>query len=102
MTFGNIEDDIRPILKENIGARCDDMQLYAAYVYRKLDERGKDWLLKVFSDRRFRIIHGIAPYESVSRIRRKLQAMDATLLAPTEVTRERKEAEKRYKAYARD
>lgn len=103
MEFVKVEDDVRPILKNSIAARCDDMALYAYYVYTKLAgfEKGAGWLERVFSDRRFRIYHGIAPYDTVSRVRRKLQEDNEDLRAPKEFIEEKKQAEKEYKDYAR-
>lgn len=103
MSYRKVEDDIRPILKEDMTARCDDMALYSSYVYSKIKDYGYGigWLQKVFGDRRFRIIHGIAPFETVSRCRRKLQANDPKLRPAKEYMEERKRVEKEYKAYAR-
>lgn len=103
MTFKTVEADVRTILKDDMIARCDDMALYGSYAYRKVSDLGygEGWLVKVFSDRRFRIIHGIAPYGTVSRVRRRLQRKDATLKAPPEIVAERKKAEQEYKKYAR-
>ena len=104
MSFKKVEDDLRPILKYNMAARCDDMTLYASYVYEKLKdaETGAGWLQKVFSDSRYRIAYGIAPYETVSRIRRKLQENNEDLKAPENYRKERKRLELKYKAYARE
>ena len=105
MTFQTIEQDITPILKEDEAARSDDMALYANYVYSKISKLnygGAGWLQKVFSDRRFRIIHGIAPYESVSRVRRKLQEKHEDLRPTKAYQEERKRVEANYKKYARE
>ena len=104
MEFKTVEQDITPILKESEAARCDDMALYANYAYGKLAkfDYGAGWLEKVFSDRRFRIIHGIAPYETVSRVRRKLQEKYENLRPSKEYQDERKRAELEYKKYARE
>ena len=101
MAFKRVEEDVKEILKENMQARCDDMKLYASYVYNKLDEKGEEWLLKVFSDKRFRIINGIAPYETVSRVRRKLQEEHEELKAPDYIIQQKKEQERAYRMYAR-
>ena len=104
MEFKTVEQDIAPILKEDEAARCDDMALYANYVYGKLQglNYGEGWLQKIFSDRRFRIIHGIAPYETVSRVRRKLQEKYEDLRPSKEYQEERKRVEVEYKKYARE
>ena len=122
MTFNTIEQDVAAILEYNRTARADDMALYAAYVYEKMkntDEfeklqqavENKDyttktkiingWMINVFSDRRFRIAHGVAPYESVSRVRRMVQAKDESLKAPPEIVEEKKKIERNYRNYAR-
>ena len=103
MEFKTVEQDIKPILKESEAARCDDMALYANYVWTKLEkfEYGAGWLEKIFSDRRFRIMHGIAPYETVSRVRRRLQAENENLRPSKAYQEERKRAEVEYKKYAR-
>ena len=104
MDFEKIEDEVREILKVNMQARADDMKLYADYVFTKLNKMGYSkvgWLEKVFSDTRFRLIHGIAPDESVSRIRRKLQNEDIALQPDLITVKARKELIKEYKAYAR-
>jgi hypothetical protein len=44
---------------------------------------------------------GIAPYESVSRIRRKVQFHYAELRPTEEVRAEKKALEKKYRAYAK-
>lgn len=104
MEFRKVEDDITPILKYSEAARCDDMALYANYVYMKLNnyEKGAGWLERVFSDRRFRIYHVIAPYDTVSRCRRKLQETYENLRPSEEYREERKRAEREYKKYAKE
>ena len=103
MTFNTIEKDVADILEYNHAARADDMVLYAAYVWEKVQGLGygKGWLEHVFSDRRFRLAHGIAPYESVSRIRRMVQEKDETLRATPETIEEKKRIERNYRNYAR-
>ena len=104
MEFKTVEQDITPILKYSEAARCDDMALYANYVYTKLTnfEKGAGWLERVFSDRRFRIYHGIATFEAVSRCRRKLQEKYEELKPSENYRKERKLAEQEYKKYARE
>ena len=103
MEFKTVEQDIKPILEESEAARCDDMALYANYVWTKLNkfDYGAGWLEKVFSDRRFRIMHGIASYETVSRVRRRLQAENENLRPSKAYQEERNRAEVEYKKYAR-
>jgi hypothetical protein len=104
MEFYKVEEDIKEILKNDMVARCDDMALYANYVYTKLSRSNEvnnnGWLIKVFSDRRFRIIHGIAPYGTVSRVRRRLQEENINLRPSEYYLKERKRAEREYKKYA--
>lgn len=102
MKIKDVEKDVKRILEENTAARCDDLKLYHAYCVRKLgDATNGNWLVSVFTNLRFRLAYGIAPYESVSRARRKLQERYASLQAPPEVVAERKEMLKRYKLYAK-
>lgn len=102
MSFKTVEQDVKAILEKNQQARCDDMKLYACYVYEKVQGKGvSEWLLTVFSDTRFRITNGIAPYETVSRVRRKLQENYAELQAPDYIKQSKKELERKYKLYAK-
>ena len=103
MRFKTVEEDVTKILKEDEAARCDDMALYANYAYGKLANRsyGAGWLQMIFSNRRFRIMHGIAPYETVSRIRRKLQEEHEDLRPSEAYRQERKRIEAEYKKYAK-
>ena len=96
MTFETIEQELKPILENHEEARADDMCLYLLYVGIKRVE-----LYTAFSDREYRLTHGIASYESVGRIRRKLQAKYRELRPAPEYLAERKRAEKEYKKYAR-
>ena len=102
MDFETLENEVLAILKYNETARADDMALYANYVFNhvKDDLEGDNWLVRVFSDRRYRIQNGISPYSSVSRCRRKLQEKHPELKPSAKVIKERKESEERYKAYA--
>lgn len=104
MSFKRVEDDVREILEKDTTARCDDMALYANYVFGKIKDLncGKGWLQYIFSNRRYRIIHGIAPYETVSRIRRKLQEKNKDLRPSKAELEERNRLEKKYKEYARN
>ena len=105
MTFKTIEEDLVSILKGNEAAKCDDMALYAYYAHEKLSNAKAvlepGWLCRVFTDRRYRIIHGIASYQSISRIRRKLQEQYEDLRPDQAFKDNRKRVELEYKAYAR-
>ena len=103
MKLETLESKVKTILEENETARADDMALYADYAYREVEGLGLGigWLVKVFSDRRFRVRNGIAGVESVTRVRRRLQEKYSELRPDKETLTLRKEEEKRYKAYAR-
>lgn len=103
MKLKTVEKEITPILERCEVARFDDMKLYTMYVYNKLPwDRAKIGCIeRVFNDRRYRIMHEIAPYETVSRVRRRLQAKDATLRPSQEVIDARREEEKKFRNYAR-
>ena len=102
MKVKDVEKDVYKILKYNMAARCDDQKLYHSYVCEKLGEDARgEFMIKVFTDLRFRIGYGIANYDTVSRVRRKLQERYESLQAPPEVVKERKESIKRYKLYSK-
>lgn len=103
MDLITLENKVLRILKYNQTARYDDMALYACYVWEIVEDMGlgRGWLTEVFSNRRFRIENKIAPFESVSRCRRKIQEKYPELRASEEQVREKKELEKMYRAYAR-
>lgn len=104
INFRKLEDEVREILKTNEQARADDSKLYCDYVFTLLGRSHaieEKWLVRVMSDTRYRCIHGIATYESVSRCRRKLQEKDESLRPSKEVVEARKELIAQYKAYAR-
>ena len=101
-----LEDEVESILNDNPKARGDGMALYSVYAYRKL--KGKtDGLsmmrgfLLLFSDHRYRVTNGVAPFESVSRCRRKVQSRREDLRPTEEQVRKRAEAIAEYKKYAR-
>jgi hypothetical protein len=102
MKIKDVEKDVQDILKYSMAARCDDHKLYHYYVCKKLGSDAKgEFLIKTFTDIRFRFAYGIASYDSVSRARRKLQERYASLQATPEVIAERKEMIKKYKLYAK-
>ena len=101
-----LEDEVISILEDNPNTRGDDMTLYSVYAYRRL--KGKtDGLsmmrgfLLIFSDKRYRVTNGVAPFESVSRCRRKVQSRREDLRPTEEQVRERAEAIAEFKKYAR-
>ena len=105
MELFKVEEEVKKILEIDEQARADDMHLYAFYAWEMLGRAGakvgSGWLEKVFSNERYRYLYGIAPYESVSRARRKLQEVNEDLRANEETVRARKEKIKEYKRYAR-
>ena len=68
MKLDTLESEIEFILSEHEKTRGDDMALYLAYLCSH--DVG---ILKVFSDKVYRVSHGISSFESVSRCRRRLQ-----------------------------
>ena len=104
MTFETVENEVTEILKYNVAARADDMALYCDYCYSKIgtNNLGAGWLEKVFSDRRLRIAYGISPYETVSRIRRFVQAKNEELRPTAEQKQEKKRAENDYRKYLKE
>lgn len=103
MNFKTVEQDIRPILEASEIARADDMALYTHYARRKIKSLnlGTGGVERVFIDRSFRILYGIAPYDTVSRVRRRLQAENEDLRPSKEYIEERKKAERDYREYAK-
>lgn len=106
MELFKAEEEVKKILEIDEQARADDMHLYAFYAWEMLERAGEKvgsgWLEKVFSNERYRYLFGIAPFESVSRARRKLQEVNEDLRPNEETIRARKEKIKEYKAYARN
>lgn len=106
MELFKVEEEVKKILEIDEQARADDMHLYAFYVWEMLERAGEKvgsgWLEKVFSNERYRYLFGIAPFESVSRARRKLQEVNEDLRPNEETIRSRKEKIKEYKQYARN
>lgn len=96
MKFKTVEQEITPILKSSANTRRDDMLLYSCYVYSKGAE-----LTQAFASMDYRHLYDLAPYETVSRVRRKLQEKYAELRPTAEQIEEKKRAEKEYKLYAK-
>lgn len=103
MTFKTVENTITQILEKNTKARNDDMLLYVHYVFVVMPKVAivPNCMEKVFSDNRYRISNGLAPYETVSRIRRKVQEIRRDLRPTEEAKEEKRRAEKEYRKYAR-
>ena len=96
MDFKTVESAVRFLLVEYEPTKSDDMILYMEYV----NFKGARFT-KAALDREYRIKHGIASYETVSRVRRRLQAKYKELRPTPEYMAERKRAEKEYRKYAR-
>lgn len=96
MTFKTIEAEIKPILERDEASRADDMRLYIKYV----NKMGVD-VGKTLTSREYRIKNGVASYDSIGRIRRKIQEHYANLRPTEDFIRKRKEAESNYRKYAK-
>lgn len=101
-----LEDEVVSILEDNPNTRGDDMALYSVYAYRKLNGKTNGLsmmrgFLLLFSDQRYRVTNGVAPFESVSRCRRKVQSKREDLRPTEEQVRERAESIAEFKKYAR-
>ena len=96
MNFKTVEQAVEHILGEKQETRADDMLLYLCY----LDLKKAPTIHTMFN-RDFRIKNGIASYETVSRVRRKLQARYRWLRPTPKEIAERRQAEKEYRKYAR-
>jgi hypothetical protein len=103
LKFETLEEEIEYILEYNHEARADDMTLYSDYVYRRIKDEGLGlgWLVKIFSDRKYRASKGICTFETVTRVRRRLQASNPELRPTKEAIEARKEQTKKIKQYAR-
>lgn len=95
----NTENIVRAILQDNKDARNSDNILYEAYISKVnpmvLIRPVRDYLL-YFADL------GIARYETVARIRRKLQESEEELRGVEQVQTWRKENEKEFREYAKE
>lgn len=96
--LNTLEKDVEAILLNDPFTRADDMLLYLEYL-RSIGAAGD--LAAVLSDRKYRIAYGIAPYESVSRARRKLQEKYEDLRPNKAFIKLRRENEKEFRKYAR-
>ncbi|MCR5705168.1 MAG: hypothetical protein K6G85_11225 [Eubacterium sp.] len=93
-----IEDNVKAILEEKKETRGDDYVLYAEYVDRFFpDLRGKSFKELFCQHKEL----GLPSFESITRLRRKIQERSLAL-RPTESTRQkRKSAEQDFISYAR-
>ena len=91
-----LEDAVRPILEESIEARSDDFFLYGKVVELLCPECKDIPLNEALRSRRY---YGLPNYESVTRVRRRLQAKYPELSSePTRRVRYKESGE--YKKYA--
>ena len=98
MRFKTVEEDISPLLKTDATTRCDDMRLYYKYVEVMKDAN----ITLAFTSSKYRYSKNIAPYETVSRVRRKLQEKHPELRPTPAQIEGKKKAVKDYKSYAKD
>lgn len=96
--FLTVEKAIEPILLNDPFTRADDMLLYLEYL-RSIGAAGD--LAAVLSDHKYRIAYSIAPYETVSRVRRKLQERHECLRPSKDYIEYRRKNEKEFRKYAR-
>lgn len=85
-----LEPTIRAILEEEPDTRSDDMLLYYTYASRTINAEFE--FSSLFTWRQFREECKIAPFESVSRCRRKIQANEPHL-RPSKKAHDAREAE---------
>lgn len=91
-----LENEIEVLLSKYQEARADDMLLY--YFYCELHGLKVEDAMRSLSRR---VISGVATYESVSRVRRLIQAKNERLRASEETVKARRELQKEYRKYAR-
>lgn len=92
-----LENEVEILLHKYEDARADDMLLYYFYCEShglKIEDAMKSLSL--------RVICGVATYESVSRVRRLIQAKNEKLRASEETIKARRELQKEYRKYARN
>lgn len=94
-----IEQKVRAILELDADARNDDMTLYV---------RICDTYIKGISHQKMNVVLlqykllGLPNFESVSRIRRKLQANYPELMGSTRIQQNRTEQERVYRVYCKE
>ena len=97
-----VEQIVRPILQKNPDARNDDMILYLMVCKDCVEEKRKQSpisLDEVMLD--YRALN-IPCFESVRRVRQKIQAADPMLGCSPSVRRARNISQKKYRRYALD
>lgn len=94
-----IEQKVKDVLERDADARNDDMTLYA---------RLCDTYIKGVSQQSFETVMlqyrllGLPNFESVSRLRRKVQAASPELAGSTRIQQTRMEQERVYRAYCKE
>lgn len=94
-----IEDKVRAILKKDEEARNDDMVLYLKVCNSYFKDAGAMTFAEVMSQYRYL---GLPSFESVGRIRRKLQAEHPELLGSVRIQKIRAKQEQDYRRYAKE
>ncbi|MBQ1999053.1 MAG: hypothetical protein II220_06155 [Spirochaetales bacterium] len=92
-----LENEIEYLLTVDESNRADDMKLYSNYC----EMHGARDLMQIFKSVSLRATLGLASFESVSRVRRKLQEKNEDLRASTRTQQKRKDLQKEYRKYAR-
>lgn len=92
-----LENEIEYLLTTEESNRADDMKLYASYC----EMHGARDLMQIFKSVSLRAVLGLASFESVSRVRRKLQEKNEDLRASIRTQQKRKNLQKEYRKYAR-
>lgn len=92
-----LENEIEYLLTTEESNRADDMKLYASYC----EMHGAHDLMQIFKSVSLRAVLGLASFESVSRVRRKLQEKNEDLRASIRTQQKRKNLQKEYRKYAR-
>lgn len=94
-----IEGKVKAILEKNEDARNDDMVLYLVLCNLCLKDAGAIPLAEIMTQYKYL---GLPSFESVCRIRRKLQGKHPELLGSMRAQRLRAKGEKAYRKYAKD
>lgn len=94
-----IEGKIKAIMKKDEETRDDDMLLYLKVCNAYLKGAGAMPLAEVMTQYKYL---GLPSFESVCRIRRKLQAKNPELAGNSHVRRVRAKGEKDYRNYAKE
>lgn len=91
-----LENEVEVLLSKYQETRADDMLLY--YFYCEFHGMKVEDAMRSLSRR---VVSGVATYESVSRVRRLIQAKNERLRASEETIKARRALQKEYRKYAR-